>query len=167
MKITLCLCFVSLVFLAGCGTPSTGPVSQGQNTIQADGITPKLSPSTTPTLSNLEKINSIVEPSIHQPVVISAAEELTASGWAVDQSAQSEASGVEIVIDGKAYRAKTGIERMDVANYLKVPAYSRAGFSFSAPADAFGRGKHQLSLRVIAKDGKSYFETPAVAINVE
>jgi hypothetical protein len=166
MKISVWMCLAFLMVHTACSPPVAGP-GQGSSRIEPDGVTPGLTRSATPTLYNLEKINAVVEPSVHQPISIPSSEELSVIGWAVDKDAQAEASGVEIVVDGKAYRCRSGLDRTDVADYFKVPGYKKAGFSFSAPADLFGRGKHQLALRIIFKDGKSYFESPPLALNVE
>jgi len=156
---------LAMIFLAGCSAPETAP--PGEITIQADGTSSTLTRSFKPTPYNLERINSVTEPSIHQPISVAALEDLEVSGWAVDQAAKTEPSAVEVVIDGKAFRAKAGLERKDVAAYLKVPGYSNSGFAYSAPASGFGKGKHSLVLRIIDKEGKTYFETSPVELDVK
>ena len=164
MKTTSCFLTVLLLGLGACSPPPHGPAGAR---IVADGITPRLSRSAVSSLYNLEQINAVVEPLIHQPVSVPRDEDLTVAGWAVDKSSQSEASGIEIVIDGKAYRARSGVERPDVSQVFGVPAYSKSGFSFSAPADDLGKGRHELTLRIVLADQKSYVESPVVIVNVE
>lgn len=167
MKITLFVSSAFLVFMtAACSPPASAP-SSGPVKIEPDGVTPNLTRSTGTALYNLEQINSVVEPLSHQPVSVPSSEQLIIIGWAVDQSARGDASSIEIAVDGKAYRTKSGLNRQDVADHFKEPEYLKSGFNFSAPAEAFGKGRHQLTVRIISKDGKSYFESPPVTVNVE
>ncbi len=163
MKSRLFMSLIALIALAGCSSPPIPAPTKAE----PDGITARLTRSTTPTLYNLEKINGVVDPASHAPVSVPAGEDLTITGWAVDQTAQSAPAGVEIVVDGKPYRAKSGLDRIDVADHFHLPGYAKAGFSFSAGAGSFGKGAHQLSLRIIAKDGANYFESPALTVNVQ
>ncbi len=109
-------------------------------------------------LYNLEMIGNVVDPFPKQPVVLPASDALSVVGWAVDGASKNVAAGVEVVIDGRPYRAQAQLDRPDVAAFYKVPEFRKAGFRFSAPAAAFGAGKHVLSIRTIANDGKAYFE---------
>ena len=167
MKMILYTPVTLLMLLAACSPPASGP-APGSLKVEADGVTPTLSRSMGPALYNLEQINSVVEPLNHQQrISVSANDQLTVIGWAVDQNARKQASGVEIVVDGKAYRAKADLNRPDVSDHFKVQDYLKAGFNFSADAGAFGKGTHQLAVRIVSNDGKSYFESPSVAVNVE
>jgi hypothetical protein len=160
------LCFVPLTFLAACSVPSTGP-PVALPKVEPDGVSPALTRSDTPTLYNLDNINSVVSPITTKPIVVAEADDLTVSGWAVDQSAQSTPAGIEVVVDGNAYRAVTGLNRIDVADHFKIPGYSKAGFSFSIPAGTLEKGRHGLVLRILLVDGKHYFESPQWTVNVE
>jgi hypothetical protein len=123
--------------------------------------------SANPPLSNLENLAGIASPlGKTGPLRIRASGSLKVDGWAVDEKAKALAAGVDVVIDGKAYRALYGRSRPDVAAYFHVPAYLNAGFSASVPMAAVGPGRHRLALRVIAQDRKSYSEGAAIELDV-
>jgi hypothetical protein len=82
------------------------------------------------------------------------------AGWAADPS-QGLTGGVEVVVDGQAYPAMYGLQRPDVAAYFKNPSYENAGFLLSMPAGRLSHGAHQFSVRILAKDKTSYFESPS------
>jgi hypothetical protein len=149
-----------LCLLSSCRAPDSAPppAEKSQFTIQPDGVTPQLQRLTGKPLYNLEMIGNVIDPFPKQPVVVSASEVLSVVGWAVDGASKNAAAGVEVVVDGRPYRAEAKLDRPDVAAFYKAPEYRRAGFRFSAPASAFGAGKHVLSIRTIANDGKAYFE---------
>ncbi len=138
----------------------------------AEGAVPKLSlaamtRSANPPVYNLENLAGIASPlGKTGPLQIRANSSLKLDGWAVDDEAKALAAGVEVVIDGKAYRALYGRSRPDVAAYFHVPAYLNAGFSASVPMAAVGPGQHKLALRVIAQDRKSYSEGATIELDV-
>ena len=88
------------------------------------------------------------------------------TGWAVDGLAKKEAGGVDIVMDGKIYKADYGSDRPDVSEALKFPA-TRSGFSLAMPRDFLSRGSHRVSVRVITNDGKNYAEGPTLTFVAE
>jgi len=119
----------------------------------------------TPT-HNLEQIQKVISPYGQSSINISSASDTTVSGWAVDGQAKKEAGGVDIVVDGKVYKADYGSDRPDVSEALKFPA-SKSGFSLMLPANFLSKGSHTLSVRVITNDGKNYAEGPPVMIAAE
>jgi hypothetical protein len=118
-------------------------------------------------LYSLDKIGDVVEPFAKPPVQVQFAGEIQLTGFAADAVARDLAGGVDIAIDGLAFTAHYGISREDVAQYFKVPAYSRTGFSFSIPARYFGPGRHKLTVRVVSSDKTKYFESPVLDINIQ
>ena len=117
-------------------------------------------------LYNLEYIGAVVDPAGKQPVRVELGNELLVAGWAVDAPSRAMAGGVEIVIDGTPYTAAYGLPRGDVAEHFKVPAYSNAGFSFRTAATNFGAGRHQIAVRILTNDKRSYYEGLPVAVDI-
>jgi hypothetical protein len=147
--------------------PTTAPSSEkAAPKVEADGATAHLERSANKPLYNLENIGSVVNPFDKQPVAVPVSGNLTVIGWAVDGATKSAAGGVDVLIDGQPYKALAGRDRADVADFYKVPAYAKAGFNYSAPASAFGRGKHAIAVRVISNDGKTYSEGLDLTIDI-
>ena len=95
MKISLPIALAALIFLLGCSGPPIGPTARA-GPVEPDGITPKLKRSTSSTLYNLEKINSVVEPATRASVSVAATDDVTITGWAVDQAIPRGASGARV-----------------------------------------------------------------------
>jgi hypothetical protein len=95
------------------------------------------------------------------PAVFGRSDRVIVRGWAIDPVNKSPASGVDVAIDGIPYRARYGLDRPDVASYFKMPSYVQSGFEFSIPAAGLGNGTHSLTIRVINKEKKSYYEESA------
>jgi len=93
--------------------------------------------------------------------------DVTLSGWAVDALAKSEAGGVDVVVDGNPYQARYGLGRPDVATATNVPAYGKSGFSFVLAAGSLSKGKHDVIIRVISADTKSYSVLRKFSIDVQ
>jgi hypothetical protein len=93
-----------------------------------------------------------------------AGQALTVQGWAVDGSARALASAVEVAIDGVPYEARYGLNRHDVAEYFQQPEYQHSGFELSLPGTLFGRGQHELTIRVVSAKKDTYWESPAFLI---
>ncbi len=93
---------------------------------------------------------------------------LRVRGWAVDAPNNAPAGGVTISIDNAVdIPATYGAERPDVAQSLGKPAYLRAGFSADIPTDTLTPGRHLLTIKIVAQDGRSYYQPPqAVEIEV-
>jgi hypothetical protein len=161
------------LLLVSCGGSSSGPSSTlapaaaNETKLQASGASAALPPAQgTPRLS-VDKIGDVLDPRGKAPVAIPIGGDITVSGFAIDEPAQSLASGVDIVIDGLAFTAHYHIDRPDVATYFKMPAYSKSGYQFTMPAKFFGKGQHTLTAREIAADGKSYRELAPFTIDIQ
>ena len=87
-------------------------------------------------------------------------------GFGFDPVAKAPAKGVDVVIDGKAYGAAYGGSRPDVASYFKAPGLTATGFTATLPAGSLAMGPHTAVVRVVAADGKGYFEGPTIAFTV-
>jgi len=119
------------------------------------------------TLMNIDHIGAARAPFGPGLVRVSAGSEFRVSGWAVDRSTQSAAGGVDVLIDGTPFRGAYGADRRDVVDYFKRPTYLESGFTLSIPAESVARGRHLLSLRVIASDGRCYYRTDSIPVIVE
>lgn len=116
---------------------------------------------------SLDTIGAAADPLNKQPAVISAAEPVVLQGFGFDPVARLPAKGVDVVIDGKAYGTAYGAPRADVATYFKAPAMTAVGFKTTLPAGLIGVGDHQAVVRVIAANGKAYFDGPPIAFTVQ
>ena len=65
-----------------------------------------------------------------------------------------------MVVDGKAYGTTYGASRADVARYYKAEALTNVGYLMTLPAGMLAAGEHSVVARVIAADGKAYFQSP-------
>ena len=150
-----------------CSSPPTSSTVTTQAVkLVADGPTTHLQRSAEKPLYNLERIGEVVNPFDKQPIGVPSSGNLTVIGWAVDGASKNAAGGVDVLVDGQPYKALAGQDRGDVADYYKIPAYGKAGFNYTAPASAFGRGKHSIVVRVISNDGKTYSEGLGLTIEV-
>jgi hypothetical protein len=116
------------------------------------------------TLYSVDVINDQLSP---QNVVIEAkhGDGVYIAGWAIDDQAQSEAGGVFVELDNQlVIPAQYGLERPDVAAHLRNERYRSSGFSVFFAASALEKGRHTLSLKVIAADRRGYYNTGYRAI---
>ena len=115
----------------------------------------------------LERINDTWSPQTKQPVPVSFGAPVTFVGWAIDEQHKAIAGGVDILIDGMPYAANYQLERGDVADFLKVPGYKNSGFSaIVPPSKLVEKGHHDVTFRVLANDGKSYYDCPKIDFEV-
>jgi hypothetical protein len=159
---------VTPLFLISCGhSGSESAAVTSEIKLQANGASAALPPATgTPRLS-VDKIGELVDPLGKPPVVVPAGGDIVVSGFAIDEPAHALASAVDIVIDELPFTAHYHLDRPDVATYFKMPDYAKSGYQFSMPAKFFGKGKHTLSARVVAADGKTYRESPPFTIDIQ
>jgi hypothetical protein len=115
---------------------------------------------------SLDRVGEALDPLNKQPAVVSAAQPILLQGFGFDPVAKAPAKGVDVVIDGKAYGTTYGAGRPDVSVYFKTPSLTPVGFKTSLPAGLVGVGDHQIVVRVIAADGKAYFDGPPIAFQV-
>ena len=116
---------------------------------------------------SLDQFNEISTPLTKPPVRLPADATLMLRGWAVDRNARRPAAGVEIEINGKVYPCSYGGERADVAAYFQQPAYRYSGFVLDLPATTVGKGKHDLRVRVVSADGKTFRRSVVFQFEVE
>ena len=115
---------------------------------------------------SLDTVGQAPDPFNKQPAVTSAAEPITLQGFGFDPVSRRPARGVDMVIDGKAYGTAYGAGRADVAAYFKTPALTAVGFKTVLPPGLITVGQHSAIVRVVALDGKSYFDGPPIAFEV-
>jgi hypothetical protein len=116
------------------------------------------------TLFSVDVINDRVSP---HNVVIEAkhGDAFYITGWAVDESAQREAGGVVVEVDKQlVIPALYGLDRPDIAAHFRNERYRSSGFSVFFAASALKKGRHTLSLKVIAADRRGYYDTGYRAI---
>jgi hypothetical protein len=114
----------------------------------------------------LDRIGSAPDPVNKQPAVTSGAQPMVLDGFGFDPVAKVPAKGVDVVIDGKAYGTAYGQSRPDVASFHRVPALAPTGYAMTLPAGTLAKGPHTALVRVIAADGKGYFESPVINFTV-
>lgn len=76
------------------------------------------------------------------------------TGWAVDEAAADVAGGVYVVVDGKPFPAFYGTRSESVAERLGDTAFEHSGFERDIPVSGIRSGKPELSVIVVANDGK-------------
>ena len=120
-----------------------------------------------PPMTVIDQIGTARSPFGAGSVHVSGADELRVSGWAVDHPSKAAAGGVDVVIDKTPYPSTYGATRDDVADYFQRPAYRESGFAAGIPGGAIAKGEHVLTLRVVASDGRCYYQTRGIPMNVE
>ncbi len=84
-------------------------------------------------------------------------DDIVIKGWAVDRQNQKLAKDVYVFIGTDKFRAEYGIPKKSVARALKSDIYMKSGFTLSISRNDLPKGEHQISLRVLTADGKSYY----------
>ena len=168
MRILFFLLLAGVVLLSSCGINSVPPEAISRSSITLpQGKSIGLQKAEGKPLFNLEQVGDVIAPLEKSSVSVRLGMPVTILGWAVDESGKTTASGVDVVIDGKAYASEYGAEREDVGAYYKVPAYKNSGYTLTFPAGSFGKGRHQVCVRVLAQDGKKYWESSPLTFNVQ
>jgi len=116
---------------------------------------------------SIDSIGLAQDPLNRQPAATPQGEPIVIQGFGFDPTARLPGRGVDVVVDGKAYRADYGAGRADVAAYFKTPRLTPTGFKVTLPADTLAAGAHQASVRVVAADGRGYFEGLRIAFVVQ
>jgi hypothetical protein len=114
----------------------------------------------------LDRVGSAPDPLNRRPAVTSAAQPIVMDGFGFDPVTRTPAKGVDVVVDGKAYGAAYGHKRQDVADFHKTPALADVGYTVTLPVGTLAPGAHSAVVRVIASDGKAYFESPPIGFQV-
>ncbi len=115
----------------------------------------------------VDHLGAAADPLRNPPAVTPAGVPTQFDGFAYDGVAKAPAKGVEVVIDSKAYVAEYGKPRADVMAFTKNPALGNTGYVLVLPGADLPAGPHTLRLRVIASDGASYYEVPAIPFNAK
>ncbi len=84
---------------------------------------------------------------------------ITVTGWAVDGNRKTDAGGVYIDIDGRLFPASYGLNRPDVAKAFSNSSYQYSGFECVIPVSNLIEGQHTLSIKILTKDRKAYYNT--------
>ena len=93
-------------------------------------------------------------------------EDVVVNGWAIDSPAAALANGVEIVIDGRAYKLPYFLSRADVAAAKGNQAYTDCGFLAVVPRELLPMGSHTVSFRIVSADRKTYYQSPEFHVAV-
>ncbi len=145
-----------LILLVSCGKKESAPTGESQN----------LPRNTTAARCFLDNIGSVLYPDTQKSIQVSGVNGVAFGGWGIDEPNKSVAAGIDVVVDQVPYTAKYGIERPDVAGFFKNPAYLHCGFQYMMPAGKLPKGSHTVSLRVISKDKKTYYQGQAFVFTV-
>lgn len=132
----------------------------------ADGASPGLPSEMQNGLCILDWINSTPAAAVRE-VSLPFGHSTVFSGWALDVQNGTVAGGVDIVIDGVPYRATYGIARSDVAKARGNVLLESSGFRFSLGPGALRRGVHSVTIRVLTRDCRAYYEGYSVQLIVD
>jgi uncharacterized membrane protein len=89
---------------------------------------------------------------IEAAIIPSTRDVLIVRGWALDRETRAVVEAVDIELEGRAYRARYGLDRLDVAQRLSRPSYRYSGFEAHIPMNEVGRGQRSIVLRIVTKD---------------
>ncbi len=85
------------------------------------------------------------------------------TGWAVDSSNRSAASGVLALVDGRIpVEAMYGGATPQIATMLHTDRYGTAGYDINIPTANLALGLHRISFYVLARDRKEYYPTDRI-----
>lgn len=130
-----------------------------------DGITPELHRNPQRTEYSIDQFGPSTQP-FHKAVEIHLGEDVKVSGWAIDVLATTLAGGVEIVIDGHAYKLPYSLSRPDVAIAKGKQTCTNSGFSGTVSPAFLPKGSHTVFLRIVSADRKTYYQTPEFPVVV-
>jgi hypothetical protein len=114
----------------------------------------------------LDRVGAAIDPHNRQPASTPAGQPTLFEGFGFDAVARQPARGIDVVVDGKAYGTTYGAERPDVAAFFKTPGLVNVGFRAVLPATSLAVGAHKVVVRVVAADGKNYFDSPVTIFSV-
>jgi hypothetical protein len=110
----------------------------------------------------LDHVGQATDPFNRRPAVTAAGQPAVLDGFGFDPVARAPAKGVDVIVDGKTYGTAYGAARADVAAFFKVPGLVNVGFKTTLPAGILAPGAHTAVVRVIAADGKGYYDSPVL-----
>jgi hypothetical protein len=125
-----------------------------------------LPPCAAATLASVDRIAETTAP-FGPYVPIGRASSFRVVGWAVDQSAKTVASGLDVVVNGAAFPAFYGFERPDVVASLRSPAFFASGFVADISTIDLGPGRHSLQVRAISSTGGCYYAGREIAFVIK
>jgi hypothetical protein len=171
------LCAILILALAACeeGKPrhvppdpmAIAPPPPGPVAPPTEGLSAGLAKRAEVAGASIDSIGAAADPLSHQPAVTPAGQPTMVQGFGFDPAAKAPGKGLDVVVDGKLYGATYGTDRPDVAAYFKTPGLAKVGFHTTLPAGVLAVGPHLASVRVVAADGKGYFESVKVAFEVK
>ena len=115
----------------------------------------------------LDHIGAAYDPANKPPAVTPRDRPVLLDGFAYNAVAKTPGRGVDVAVDGKPYGTVYGAPRADVARAFKTPALLHVGFRTVLPTGTLSAGPHKATVRVIADDDKTYYESPPVAFTVQ
>ena len=130
------------------------------------GMSKNLKRNPDPPFYNFDSLGAIHYPVVQKAPQLQSDDEVMITGWAADPSKKTLAGGVDVVIDGVPYSAGYGTDRSDVAAHYNTPELAKCGFQLRLARKQLTKGPHAVSVRVIARDQKSYNEGPTVMFTV-
>ena len=174
MKAALPLAVILLLAVAACDKAKPRPAAAADAAATAMAGEPTLAPPASVGLAkrpemaafSLDLINDAADP-LNKPARIKSGVPTTFSGFGFDPIAKTPGKAIDIVIDGVPYGTTYGSARPDVAAYNKAPAVQPSGFRITLPAGTVTPGPHQVVVRVVTADGKSYFDSLILSFHAE
>ena len=163
--------------LAGCDRPRPrvvppDPMAAGPGQVEAppaptEGLSAGLARRAEMAGFTLDRIGAAADPLNRRPATTPAGAATRVDGFGFDPVAMAPGKGADVLVDGRAYGTRYGAARQDVAAYFKTPGLAAVGFSTLLPAEALTPGPHTVSIRVVAADGKGFFESPQIAFQAQ
>lgn len=173
MKAALPLAAILLLAVAACDEPKHRPAAGGAAAVVTAGAPALLPPASVglarrPDMAvfSLDLINEAADP-LNNPARIKAGGPTTFSGFGFDPVAKTAGKAIDLVVDGVPYGTTYGSERPDVAGYYKTDAILLSGFRVTLPTGTVKRGPHKVVVRVVAADGKSYFDSATLSFDAK
>ena len=114
----------------------------------------------------LDHAGAAFDPFNKPPAVTPRDRPVVFDGFGFDSVTKTPAGGVDVVIDGRPYGTAYGAPRQDVASYFNVPGLVNVGFRVVLPTGTLASGAHVAVVRVIAADGKGFYDSPPIPFSV-
>ncbi|MBS0334575.1 MAG: hypothetical protein JSS35_17540 [Proteobacteria bacterium] len=115
----------------------------------------------------LDHAGAAFDPFNKPPAVTPRDRPVVFDGFGFDSVTKRPAAGVDMVVDGKAYGTAYGAPRQDVASYFNVVGLVNVGFRTVLPAGTLSSGPHVAIVRVVATDGRGYYDSPPIPFTVD
>jgi acetyltransferase-like isoleucine patch superfamily enzyme len=114
----------------------------------------------------LDKAGAAFDPANNLEAATAGDQPIDFRGFAFDGPAKTSGRGVEIVIDGEPYVARYGLWRGDIAEHQESREVGACGYVLTLAPHELAPGRHSVSIRLIAADGRGYFEGPEMSFKV-